>query len=195
MKLFNKNFYFGCFTGMVLTVAGSVAASLAFVEWSRESLRDRIEAPPLPMAQDGDYDWTAQTLEGADFHFSALKGKAVFLTFWSPTCELCIAELPFIQSLYEETESDGIEIAMVSVQKSARIVELIDEYNLTFPIYVLEGERPEAYDTGTVPSTFILAPDGKIAYRKRGPARWDDESSLGFLRRLAATPASPAGEH
>ena len=58
--------------------------------------------------------------------------------------------------------------------------------DVSLPVYVLEGERPKVYETKTLPTTFVLSPKGKIAFRYGGIARWDDPAVAAYLRALAA---------
>ena len=64
------------------------------------------------------------------------------------------------------------------------LLDLVVEHDLTMPIYTYEGERPELYGINTVPFTFILAPDGTVAMRYKGAARWDDNATVEFMRGL-----------
>ncbi len=185
MKIFGSRFFMGFVVGFI---AGPVAI-LGFVygynRLLRGSVEDRIKPPAfLPMTLDAEYDWTLETLAGDPFHFSELRGKVVFLVVWRAGCEFCEAELPFLQNLYEKTGEEGLAFVTVA-EKDDRILDLVAEYDLTFPIYTYEGERPEVYQTGMVPSTFVLSPEGKLAFRWRGAARWDDDTCVAFMRELA----------
>jgi hypothetical protein len=50
--------------------------------------------------------------------------------------------------------------------------------------------RPAAFETDGIPATFILSPDGRVAFRHTGAAQWDDETSLAFLKSLLPAPAA-----
>ena len=132
-----------------------------------------------------------RTVAGDPVPFADFEGKTVFLTFWKPNCGTCLSELPYLQSLYEKIENDDIAFAMVAIDDSDDWLGFIAKHGLTFPIYVAK-DYPDMYRTGTVPSTFILSPDGTVAARFRGVAKWDDDSSVNFLRGL--TLSSPAEE-
>ena len=44
--------------------------------------------------------------KGASISLEDLKGKVVFINFWATWCSPCIAEMPTIQSLYENFKND-----------------------------------------------------------------------------------------
>lgn len=185
MKIFRARFFWGFVVGFI---AGPVAFMAYVYGYNRivgQSTLDKIKVPVLPMASEADYDWTLETLAGEPFHFSTLKGKVVFLTVWRAGCEFCEAELPFLQNLYDQTREDGIAFITVALKRNDRILDLVAEHDLTFPIYIVKGDRPKMYKTGIIPSTFILSPEGKLAFRFRGPARWDDDTCAAFMRGLA----------
>ena len=48
---------------------------------------------------------------------------------------------------------------------------------------------PAVFLTDAIPATFIIAPDGRIAAREVGSARWDTPEVVALLERLASEPA------
>jgi hypothetical protein len=43
---------------------------------------------------------------------------------------------------------------------------------------------PETFQTSSIPTTFLLTSDGKIAVRKTGAARWDGNFFTAYLDKL-----------
>lgn len=185
MKLLNKHFFAGFALGSLFGVFLLIGGSYLALYLTKGRININVKPPVLPMAVEADYDWTLETLSGEPFHLSELKGKVAFLTLWRPGCAYCEAELPFLQDLYDKTRQDDIAFATVAVSNKEGVLDLIVEHDLTFPIYFFDGERPKVYKTGSVPATFILSPSGKIAFRYKGAAKWDDDSSIAFMRSLA----------
>jgi hypothetical protein len=52
------------------------------------------------------------------------------------------------------------------------------------------GAGPAARRCRRSNATFILGPDGRVAFSHTGAARWDDDSALAFLRSLPAVSAA-----
>ena len=48
----------------------------------------------------------------------------------------------------------------------------------------MEAERPGDFKGRGIPSTFILSKDGKIVFRHLGSAKWDDQTSIDFIKTL-----------
>lgn len=184
MKLLNKHFLLGFVLGGVCGVAVLIGGVYAYAYLIFEKKPVSVSRPVLPMALEAEFDWSIQTLAGETHHFSEFKGTVIFLTFWRPGCPHCESELPFLQDLYDKIQDDDIAFVTVVVRNADGALDLIAELDLTFPIYTLEDDRPKMYKTG-VPSTFIISPDGRIAFRNRGAARWNDDTSIAFMRGLA----------
>ncbi len=158
----------------------------------------RLKAPAFPDAPAA-YDWDVTDLEtGEPVSARQLQGQTVFLTFWHPHCPYCIATLPHIQDLYEKAAEEDVVFWCVAEKEkdedmaafTTEIRAVVEQQGLTVPILLASGPRPEAYKGRGTPTTFILTPDDRIAFRYESGARWDDEACLRYLQQIA-NEASP----
>ena len=109
--------------------------------------------------------------------------KTIFLNFWATWCPPCIAEMPNIQSLYEDVKSDSIEFVMVSLDEDhQRARDYLERKGYTFPVYFLNGRKPGTYNSTVVPTTYIISPDGEIVSERRGMANYNTSTFKDFLR-------------
>jgi thiol-disulfide isomerase/thioredoxin len=200
MKIFNRDFYLGIGAGIVITVFVILVLVLyyAFSWWlpggnilSRKKTVDRgktlessLEVPSFPSTNLAEYDWTVQSLDGQDFRMADAKGKVVFLNFWATWCSPCVAEMPSIQQLHEKLRDQGVVFVCVSNEETSKVSRFAKEKGFTFPIYTMRGAPPAVFKTQGIPATFILSPDGKIAFKHVGSARWDDGKSIDFIKGL-----------
>ena len=190
----SARFIAGFFTGVISLYLLFVVAVPMINYAFRSKFQEGMTAPFLPNTADAEFDWMLQDLGGDDFDFATLRGKTVFLTVWKPSCPVCVAELPYLQLLYDKTRGDGIEFAIVATERSDKILDYVVEFDLTYPIYTYAGDRPAMYQTGKTPSTFVIASDGKLAFRWPGAARWDDESFINYLRGLSLMGQNPISD-
>jgi thiol-disulfide isomerase/thioredoxin len=149
-----------------------------------KTLESRLEVPSFPLTTLADYDWIVQSLDGQDFKMADVKGKVVFLNFWATWCPPCAAEMPSIQRLHEKLKEDGVVFVCISNEEASKVNQFVKEKGFTFPIYTMHGAPPLVFKTRGIPSTFILSPEGKIAYKHIGSAKWDDDKSIDFIKGL-----------
>ena len=150
-----------------------------------------LNPPDLPSLSDlritahTDYRWTLQRLDGTRVDFSEFRGKVVFLNFWATWCPPCTAELPNIQRLYETLKTEDIVFVNSSYQAQVVVQTFASETGLDLPLYLHGSYVPPIFISNRgIPVTFIINREGGIVYEHIGPARWDDESVLRFIRDL-----------
>ncbi len=107
-----------------------------------------------------------------EFELERFKGKPVFVNFWATWCPPCIAEMPSIQSLYDDYK-DEIAFVLVSNEKMNVIDNFLDKHAYSFPVYRLTSAVPSVFETSTIPSTYLIGPSGRILIDKKGAAKWD----------------------
>jgi thiol-disulfide isomerase/thioredoxin len=192
MKIFNKHFFIGFGAGILFIIILAGAGSYLMYWWfSSKDLSDvskvlegGLEAPPFPSDILADYNWTMKSLDGKDFNMTEAKGKVVFLNFWATWCAPCVAEMPSIQRLYDTAKKDQVIFVCVTEEESSKVIGFIKEKGFTFPIYTMSGKPPAVFKTRGIPATFILSPEGKVAFSHVGSAKWGDERSIEFIKGL-----------
>ncbi|GAB2960410.1 hypothetical protein GCM10027048_30150 [Hymenobacter coalescens] len=137
---------------------------------------------PVPKA---DYSLPLRTLDGRPTTLAALRGKVVVLNIWATWCPPCVAEMPGLQKLHDKTKSDNIALVLVSVdEQPEKARRFIARRGFTMPIYTLNGDLPAVFNTESIPTTFIIAPNGDIVDRHEGMGDYDNEQMVRFLRQL-----------
>lgn len=117
-------------------------------------------------------DFTLTDQYGNSHTLSDYKGKTVFLNFWATWCPPCRAEMPDIQKLYEEydTEGDdalivlGIASPNIGGEKSEEgVKQFLEENGYTYPVLMdTTGEQFMNYGVFSYPTTFMIDRDGNV---------------------------------
>lgn len=110
-------------------------------------------------------DFTLETTTGETLTLSELRGKPVILNFWASWCPPCRAEMPALQTLYEQAHPDFILLGVnASTQdRLPNAYQLIAEMKLTFPILLdTRGTAIAAYRVISLPTTFFIDGQGVI---------------------------------
>jgi peroxiredoxin len=184
-----KSFFAGSCLGMLLgpllLFALAFASTFLFRDAYIQYFAKGLKAPKLSTGAQADFSWKANKLDGTPVDIAALRGKAVFLNFWSPDCSHCESELGAVEKLYQQCFGFGVEFLCVAVGDAAKVAALAQQYNLTVPVAVMDGPRPEVFASTSYPLTFFLAPTGDIALRISGAAKWDAPEVADLLKFLA----------
>lgn len=138
-------------------------------------------------SKEAEYDFELITLEGKKISLEQYKGKVIFLNLWATWCGPCIAEMPGIQSLYEDVQdNENIEFVMVSLDDAmSKPQKFIDRKDFTFPVYMPGNGIPDIYRTGAIPTTHIIDKEGNIVFSKRGTANYDTRKFRKYLEELS----------
>lgn len=114
-------------------------------------------------------------LDGKKFKISSLKGKYFLIEFWSSWCVGCRQDLPFLKDAYEKYKQSGFNILAISLENSKKkwistveqlsmpglnACHLNDESNIMYAPF--ESEVAKSYSVTSVPSNFLVDPDGVI---------------------------------
>jgi thiol-disulfide isomerase/thioredoxin len=126
-------------------------------------------------------DFTLTSLDGEDITLSDLRGKKVVLNFWATWCPPCKAEMPHMQSFYDEyAKEKNVEIIAVNLTDAERdvtadakvdtVMTFRDSFELTFPILLdPDNEAGLNYQVITIPTTYFIDSNGYIQRAIRGP--------------------------
>ncbi|WP_169684136.1 TlpA family protein disulfide reductase [Marinigracilibium pacificum] len=107
-----------------------------------------------------------------------------FINFWASWCPPCIAEMPSIQKLYNQTkENKNIKFLMISSDSDfSKAKNLKIKKEFTFPIYSLAFGLPEQLNHSSIPYTVIIDKSGTIIYEKEGMANYNSDKIIELLR-------------
>ena len=102
---------------------------------------------------------------------SDYRGKVVFLNFWATWCPPCRAEMPAIQSLYEEFQNNGGDVVFLGVASPGLgnetsedgIRAFLEENGYTYPVAMdASGSIFSAYSISAIPTTFMIDRNGNL---------------------------------
>lgn len=119
-------------------------------------------------------DFELVTLDGETVKLSDYRGKKVILNLWATWCPPCRAEMPHMQNFYEKNKDKGIEIVAVNLTNmdngKMQINKFVNDFGLTFDIPLDEdGDIGMQYQAFTIPTSYIIDTEGRIASKVVGP--------------------------
>ncbi len=152
----------------------AVGAVIAGVVWyfDRPDEGGAFEKVTSPAAAEGPApkegseapDFRVQTLDGDYVQLSEFQGRPVWINFWATWCSSCRAEMPDIQAVHEEYESQGLVVLALNRQEpESTVKEYSESTGLAFTIGLDSDLRVAAeYRVTGLPTHFFVDEDGVL---------------------------------
>lgn len=120
-------------------------------------------------------DFRLSLLDGGTTSLKELRGQITVVNFWASWCPSCVEEMPDLQDVWEAYQDKGVTFLGVAYQDDATAVRsAMTQYGTTYPVGLDTGDRiAEQYGITGIPETFIVAPNGRVAYVHVGPITAD----------------------
>ncbi|MEQ8581071.1 MAG: TlpA disulfide reductase family protein [Marinoscillum sp.] len=130
------------------------------------------------------YDLRLSNIAGRTVSFATFKGQTVFLNFWATWCPPCIAEMPDIEDLYQKMGKD-VTFVMISLDEDRdKARRFVERKGFELPVYFLESPLPAPYNPSSIPTTYVISPEGQVVLTRHGMAKYDTEEFRLFLSEI-----------
>jgi peroxiredoxin len=158
--------------GLLLLVAGYSAQA-------GESLTPLPGGKPAP-------DFELVDTDGKLHRLSDYRGNTVILNFWATWCPPCREEIPSMNRAWRQLAKEDVVMLAVNMgEDEDTIFVFTADYPAEFPLLLdRDGSVIAQWPVKGLPTTYIIAPDGSIAYRAIGGRNWDDSDIMDILRAL-----------
>ena len=136
---------------------------------------------------------------GGDWDLVAQRPKPILIDFWATWCGPCKAALPGLAKLKADFEGK-VEVMMVNAgeqgsreEREASIAKVFRERKVELPCVLdLDGQAARRWLIRAFPTTFVIAPDGKIAGMWEGSSPRTEREIREKLKALCEAPAPAA---
>jgi len=131
-------------------------------------------------------DFELVDTDGKLHRLSDYRGKTVILNFWTTWCPPCREEIPSMNRAWQQLRNEDVVMLAVNMgEDEDTIFVFTADYPAEFPVLLdRDGAVIAEWPVKGLPTTYIIAPDGSIAYRAIGARTWDDSGILEVLRAL-----------
>jgi peroxiredoxin len=151
------------------------------------STREPESAGPAAEGQTAP-DFRFKDQSGKQFSLSDFRGKVVLVNFWATWCSPCREEMPSLESLLRQMDSNNLKMLALSVDDSwVQVNEFMHESGIALPVYAdFDKQIATRYGTLKFPETYVVDKKGKIVLKVIGAADWVAPDMVAYLRKLAA---------
>jgi cytochrome c biogenesis protein CcmG, thiol:disulfide interchange protein DsbE len=107
-------------------------------------------------------------------HLADLRGHVVVVNFWAPWCEPCMTEAPVLSAAARRFSRDGVAFIGVAFQANqSDSLAFVRKYSIPYPVGLAPDGLDVKYGVTGLPYTFVIAPDGTLAYTFAGTVHAD----------------------
>jgi thiol-disulfide isomerase/thioredoxin len=131
-----------------------------------------------------DYNLKLKDANGDMLDLNELQGKTIFMNYWATWCPPCIAEMPDINNLYRDVGQDVVFLMISLDDDPQKALDFVERKKYDFPIYYLDSRRPQVFVSQSIPTTYVISPEGKIVVENKGMAKYNTESFKKMLANL-----------
>jgi peroxiredoxin len=143
-----------------------------------DAISERPPAPAFELADPG----------GEQVRLADYRGKPLIVNFWATWCPPCRAEMPSLQRAWEQVRGDGIELVAINVGESESTIQrFLEQVPISFPLPMdRDSKVVQEWPIRGLPTTFVVDPEGRLAYKAAGEREWDNADLLDLVRGLKA---------
>lgn len=141
-----------------------------------EFAQEGLSAPPFSL----------KDLSGNTVHLEDYSGTYLLLNFWATWCPPCREEIPSLEAMRKSLEGSHIQLLTISIGESLEDVQtFVESRNIGFRVALDEDSAvSNTYAIDSIPTTFLISPEGEFIARKRGSMDWNNAEWLDFLEEL-----------
>ena len=132
-------------------------------------------------------NFTLKNLDGKEISLNQFRGKHVLINFWATWCGPCKIEMPSLEALYERFKDKNFVLLAISNDMfGANIVKpFVKAHNINFPVLLDQRLKvSNAFGVVSLPTTFMIDPQGKIIGTLYGAEDWATPSNILYFENL-----------
>ncbi|WP_321395133.1 TlpA disulfide reductase family protein [Emcibacter sp.] len=142
--------------------------------------------PKAPPTRLSDLPFTSPS--GEQITLSSFEGKVILLNVWATWCAPCRHEMPDLEALNQEMQSDDFQVVILSMDRGGREAsqKFLDEIGVTSlePYLDPTGKFSRSIGVLGLPVTILINERGEELGRLVGPAEWSSPDARSLIEHV-----------
>lgn len=115
-------------------------------------------------------DFTLHALDGKKHSLSDYRGKWVVVNYWATWCPPCREEMPELVLFHDKHKNKDAVVLGVNMEEASNehLRAFADDYLVSYPILRSEPDMTALGPIMGLPTTYLVAPDGRVVAHKVG---------------------------
>jgi thiol-disulfide isomerase/thioredoxin len=172
----------------VVAVGGTLIASAAARKPYAAELPDLAEVLVPVNPPQSPPDGVFVDADGAEHTLASFRGHGMVINFWATWCQPCIAEIPSLAALERALAPHDIAVLPLSSDRggASAVAAWFRQHDVTGLPVLLDprGALGSAWGGRGIPTTHIVARDGKERARLEGAADWSSAATVALIQKL-----------
>lgn len=158
-------------TGLHTEVLGTMQRALLWTGFF-DADTSAVTTTDGPVLTSRDYRFSMIGPQGKKLQFGDYKGDVVFINIWASWCPPCVAEMPTIETLYNNVQDhENIRFVLLSLdEQPEKAVHFMKSKGFDMPYYFPASALPDDFRSQYLPTTYVVSKEGQIVYKKEGIA-------------------------
>jgi len=157
---------------------------------AEDGLRDAMQAfgVQLPKERKAAPGFALKMAGGGLASLKDYRGRLVLLHFWATWCPPCRHEMPLLHRMDKRLADDGLSVVCVNVNRGdgQTVGDFMREVSPQFHTLLDPGGMVRnRYEVRVLPTSYLIAGDGRIIGRMVGERDWDGKAAISLFRRIA----------
>lgn len=164
---------------------GSIMSGSVIADWQQPALSHNLTPVKKVVAAS---DFELQNMDEENVKLSDYKGKVVLLNFWATWCPPCIREMPSMEHLQQQINTNDFKIIAVNQMEEPDDVFAFSgqlDIDPTFEILFDHSSIvSQMYGVRGLPTTYLIDKRGNVRYRAVGGRLFNHPSVVAIINQL-----------
>lgn len=141
---------------------------------------------PMPRTMPA-HEFELPDIKGDQHKLSDYRGKFVLVNFWATSCTICRAELTTLQDMLQILAEDDDQLEVLAIHAGddlKGVEELMEISPVSYPMLMDMDLTMGNWGIPTLPTSYLVTPDGMFAYRVLGTRVWNSPNMIDFLHEI-----------